>query len=200
MTRFLISFLIANIIGVFFLWLASRGLPLQEVIDYFKHADASHLALWSGVYVGVYIVCHGARIVRWYDLVRPLGEVDARLVHRVCVVGFTAILLLPLRLGELVRPYLLSRRTPFSMTAVLGTAVVERVIDGLIITGLLFVTLATYEGTQATEFAYATGGLSALIFLGALGQDVDAGAGKPGRRGGLGGAGQQARGHARRVY
>ena len=168
MTRFIVSFLIANVIGAIFLYLAWSGLPTDEVEQYFEQASTTHLLTWCAIYVGVYIICHGARIVRWYDLVRPLGEVDGKLVHRVCVVGFTAILLLPLRLGELVRPYLLSRRTPFSMSAVLGTAVVERVIDGLIITGLLFVTLATYSGEQSTAFAYTTGALSAGIFSGAL--------------------------------
>lgn len=168
MSRFLISFLVANLIGGFFLWLTARELPVGELRAWAAGSDPWHLARWSLAFVGVYIVCHGARIVRWYELVRPLGPVEPRVVSRVCAVGFAAIMLLPLRLGELVRPYLLSRRTDFKVSAVLGTAVVERVIDGLIMTGLLFVTLATYSGDRATGFAYTTGAVSAAIFLGAL--------------------------------
>ncbi len=168
-TKFIISFVLANLIGVFFLWLTARELPLGEIKQGLARLDASHLALWALVFVGCYVVCHGARIIRWYDLVKPLDEsIKPGVVHRVCLVGFTAILLLPLRLGELIRPYLLSRRTSLSMSAVLGTAVVERVIDGLVMTGLLFVTLATYRGEASTSFAYATGGISAAVFVGAL--------------------------------
>lgn len=167
--KFVVSFVLANGIGAFFLWLTARELPLDQIEEGLKRLEGAHLALWSAVFVAVYIVCHGARIVRWYDLVRPLDEtIEPMKVHRVCLVGFTAILLLPLRLGELIRPYLLSRRSSLGMSALLGTAVVERVIDGLVMTGLLFLTLATYQGGGSTGFAYTVGAISAAVFLGAL--------------------------------
>jgi glycosyltransferase 2 family protein len=168
MARFLIYFFIANAIGAFFLWLTARTLPLEEIVLAFGRMDVGHLVRWSLAFVAVYIVCHGARVFRWYYLVRPLGPVEPAVVHRVCAVGFTAILLLPLRLGELVRPYLLARRSTLPMSGILGTAVVERVIDGLLITGLLFATLATYRGDRATEFAMGAGLISAAIFVPAL--------------------------------
>lgn len=167
-SRFLIYFLAANVIGGFFLWLAARELPFEEVIPYFQQADLGALGLWCGAFVLVYIVCHGARVFRWYYLVEPLGEVEPATVHRVCAVGFTAILLLPLRLGELVRPYLLSLRTKLPMSGILGTAVVERVLDGLLMTGLLFLTLFFYDGDRATAFARTTGVIAAGIFIPAL--------------------------------
>ncbi|MFU8805773.1 MAG: lysylphosphatidylglycerol synthase transmembrane domain-containing protein, partial [Bradymonadaceae bacterium] len=159
---------VANIIGAFFLWLTARTLPFGDVWAYLGQADLGHLLRWSLAFVAIYVVCHGSRVIRWYYLVRPLGPVEPGTVHRVCAVGFTAILLLPLRLGELVRPYLLARTSNLPMSGILGTAVVERVIDGLLITGLLFVTLATYRGDHATEFAMGAGILSAAIFVPAL--------------------------------
>jgi hypothetical protein len=62
---------------------------------------------------------------------------------------------------------LLSKRTGLPASAGLGTAVVERVVDGLIVTGVLFVTLSTYEGSEP-QTARALGVLSAMIFLPAL--------------------------------
>jgi uncharacterized protein (TIRG00374 family) len=169
MFRFVAYFLFASLIGGFFLWLAARDLPFETIQSFLEHADMAHLGLWAGVFVLIYAVCHWARIFRWSYLVCPLGDdVDSMTVHRVCTVGFTAIILLPLRLGELVRPYLLARRTQLPMSAVLATAVVERVIDGLLMTGLLFLTLAFYTGEQATEFATSAGVIAALIFLPAL--------------------------------
>ncbi len=168
MTRFLIYFVIANLIGGVFLWLSARSLPFDQLTGYVQGADFGHLALWSFVFLLVYVVCHVSRVVRWNDLIQPLGDVNPWHVHRVCTVGFTAILLLPLRLGELVRPYLLSRQTGLPMASVLATAVVERVIDGLLITGLLFLTLSTYSGDRATGLVASTGFISAAIFIPAL--------------------------------
>lgn len=169
MTRFVVYFIIANLIGGFFLWLVAKDLPLDAIAAYFAQADASELILASAAFVCIYAVSHIARVMRWFELVRPIEpSVDPWTVHKVCLVGLTAILLLPLRLGELVRPYLLAKQTSVKASAALGTAVVERVMDGLAMTGLLFVTLATYNGTGATTFAMTTGVISASIFSGAL--------------------------------
>lgn len=168
--RFWLSFGVANLIGLFFLWLVARELPFAQVSQYLASADLGQLALWSGAFVVVYAISHYARVVRWYELIKPLdAELVPSQVHRACLVGMTAIFLLPLRLGEFVRPYLLANKSSkLSGSALLGTAVVERVIDGLMMTGLLFVTLATYRGDQATGFAMTTGIISALVFVGAL--------------------------------
>lgn len=169
MTRFVVYFIIANLIGGFFLWLVARDLPLDAIAAYFAQADATQLLLASCAFVAIYAVSHAARVMRWFELVRPIDpSVKPWTVHKVCLVGLTAILLLPLRLGELVRPYLLAKHTPVRASAALGTAVVERVMDGLAMTGLLFITLATYEGTSATTFATTTGVISASVFSGAL--------------------------------
>ncbi len=168
MRRFWIYLGIATLIGVAFLYLTARELPWGEVDAWAQTADPSHIALWSLIYVAAYSLCHAARILRWNELVRPLGEVDSAVVHRVSVVGFAAILLLPFRLGEFVRPFLLAKRTSLSMSAVLGTVVVERVVDGLIVTGCLFLTLATYQGSASPAFAHTTGLISAAVFIPAL--------------------------------
>jgi len=166
--RVVAYFVAANVIGIFFLWLAARDLPFEQIGPYLESANLGHTLLWSVVFVGIYAVCHFARVVRWNQLVQPLGEIDSRTVHRASAVGFAAILLLPLRLGELVRPSLLARRSELQMSSLLATAVVERVIDGLFVTGLLFATLLTYDGGRATGFATTTGWIAAAIFIPAL--------------------------------
>lgn len=165
MRRFWIYFGLANIIGGVFLWLAARELPVAETWEYLRDIPPEQLFLPVAAFLGLYGVCHGARIARWYNLVEPIGDVERATVTRVCIVGFTAILLLPLRLGEFVRPYLLAKKSELSMSSVLGTAVVERVVDGLCVTGLLFATLATYGGDEATVAARGAGYVSAAIFI-----------------------------------
>lgn len=121
---------------------------------------------WTVLYALLYAATHLFRVLRWEALVQPISETTTpRVIRRVCAVGFAAILLLPFRLGELVRPYLLSQRSDVSVSAGLGTVVVERVIDGLVVTGMLFATLAVYSGAENAEFARTLAIASAAIFL-----------------------------------
>lgn len=177
--KLLLQFALSIAIAVGFLWLT---------IDHMAGDAAEHLegGLWAAMaralgsvsagslvlYVLTFLVVHVARIHRWHYLITPLGETDRRKIFRICAVGFSAIVIFPLRLGEMVRPYLLSRESPhITMSAALGTAVTERVLDGLLITGLLFVSLAVWGagegGLGAVPPALLTAGaVSAAIFCG----------------------------------
>ncbi len=163
-----LSLLLAAVIGVFFLYLAARSVSLGAVGDYLAEVDLLRLAWGAVVFIVLYALCHGARVVRWLFLVRPLGEVEPSKVYKVGAVGFTAILLLPLRLGELVRPFLMARTSKVSGAGALATVVVERVIDGLVVTGLLFAGLWTYSGEASLELARGAGMAAAAIFVPAL--------------------------------
>lgn len=163
-----VSLALAGLIGAFFLYLATRTIPIDIIGDYLSRADWARLGWATVVFVAIYSISHGARVVRWYFLIRSLGEVEPARVHRICAVGFAAILLVPLRLGELVRPFLLARNSKLSGAGVLATVVVERVIDGLIVTGVLFVGLWTYQGDASIELARGAGIVAAAIFLPAL--------------------------------
>lgn len=173
--KLLLKLVLSLAIATFFLWLCVDHLAADasETIgtslwDALKQSvsmvSIGDLALYSLIFLGV----HLARIYRWQYLVTPLGETDRKKIFRICAVGFSAIVILPLRLGEMVRPYMLARESKYlTMSAALGTAVVERVIDGLLITGLLFLSIASYSGSQPTTFATTAGLVAALIFVGA---------------------------------
>jgi hypothetical protein len=88
---------------------------------------------------------HWLRVLRWRPLLEPYATVPLRALNRVGAVGFMAVFLLPLRLGELTRPLMLAREDldhpPVRFAAGLGTIALERVLDGLLVTALLFVVL-----------------------------------------------------------
>jgi uncharacterized membrane protein YbhN (UPF0104 family) len=79
--------------------------------------------------------------------------------------GFMAILALPVRLGEFVRPYFVTRERGLRMSAALGTVAVERIVDGLLISILFFVSyLVSAEHGFSPELRVAAW-LSLLGFL-----------------------------------
>ncbi len=170
MRRFAIYFIIANLIGVFFLWLAAKELPFAKIGTFLGTYDTTRFLAWAVAFGALYAICHLARIVRWYELIVCLNEDKTPVVSKkqaasICAIGFMAILLLPLRLGEFVRPYLLSKKSGVPMSAALGTVVVERVIDGMIITGMLFITSSTYAFSEQRVFALSLSAFAAAIFF-----------------------------------
>jgi uncharacterized protein (TIRG00374 family) len=79
------------------------------------------------------VVVLWARTLRWRILLRPLGDVPLYPAWSATVIGFGAGGVLPFRLGELVRPALIARKTGMKMSAALSTIVLERLFDMLIV-------------------------------------------------------------------
>ena len=69
-------------------------------------------------YVGTLLAMTWFRSVRWRFLLRSIAEVPRSRLFVVSCMGFAAILLMPFRIGEFVRPYLL--RTPASKRGTTG--------------------------------------------------------------------------------
>lgn len=75
------------------------------------------------------------RAVRWRGLLAPVAALALPTVGASLLVGYLANNVLPARLGELVRSHHLGDRTGVSRASVLGTVVVERVVDtGVLVT------------------------------------------------------------------
>ena len=56
-------------------------------------------------------------------------------------VGFLAIASIPARIGELARPYLISKRSSIKMSSALGTILVERVLDSFTVLAIAVIVL-----------------------------------------------------------
>jgi uncharacterized protein (TIRG00374 family) len=75
------------------------------------------------------------RALRWRGLLAPVARLRRATVAASLLVGYLANNILPARLGELVRSHHLGDRTGVSRASVLGTVVVERVVDtGVLVT------------------------------------------------------------------
>jgi len=68
---------------------------------------------------------------RWELLLRPVGRIGVLRTTQAVYVGLFANEILPMRAGELVRSYLVSRWIPARFSAVIPSVVVERLFDGV---------------------------------------------------------------------
>ena len=104
--------------------------------------DFQHVRWWTlGAYLGTLVVMSYFRAVRWRYLLRSFADVPRKRVLAVSWIGFAAILLMPFRLGEIVRPYMLREKGKISMSSATGTVLAERVVDGLYLSVVLAVAL-----------------------------------------------------------
>jgi len=137
--RVLVSLLIAG--G--FVWLLARGgLPLVPSDEALRRIPAWAVAAYVAVLIPVYVL----RTYRWVYLLRPLApRMRVTRVLSIGFLGFSAIFFAPLRMGEIVRPYLLAEEGEVTFMQAAGTIFAERVIDGLLLTlfTVVSMTLAT---------------------------------------------------------
>jgi hypothetical protein len=110
--------------------------------------DFGHVQAWAfAAYVPTWLAMTWFRSVRWRFLLRAIADVPKTRLFAISCVGLCAIVLLPFRLGELVRPYLLAtgprESTKLTMTAATSSIIAERVIDGLVLSVGLAIVLVS---------------------------------------------------------
>jgi len=81
------------------------------------------------------------RAVRWRVLLAPLAPVPLGDSLASLLVGYLSNNVLPARLGEVVRSHDLGMRTRLSRAAILGTIVVERAVDTLVVISIASVAI-----------------------------------------------------------
>jgi uncharacterized protein (TIRG00374 family) len=120
-------------VSLIFIVLFLYGTNFQEIGDAF--ADANYLLAFLSL--PVYFLAAWFRTLRWKFLLRPLTNVSTVRLYPVVIIGFMANNLIPARVGEVVRAYILRERERVGMGASLGTIVVDRLFDGLTLIPLL---------------------------------------------------------------
>jgi uncharacterized protein (TIRG00374 family) len=152
----LIGALTVALLAVFF-----RSIDLREAWRAMLAADPWWIAAGLAVTVQTYVV----RAWRWQSLLQPLGRVPFRTAFRTTVVGFAASFLLPARVGEVLRPYLLAKRERLDATAAFATVIVERLLDLCTVLALFSLALLTAGvdvGRQTRMAGVAAAGVSVV--------------------------------------
>lgn len=116
------------------------GVDLANVVTAIRDADPLRLLLLLAVTGLTYVL----RAYRWQYLLHPIGKTHFRTAFRTTVIGFAANTVLPLRAGELVRPYLLARSEGLSVPAATTTILLERLLDLVTVLALFGVFLAFF--------------------------------------------------------
>jgi uncharacterized protein (TIRG00374 family) len=125
------------LISIIFVWMALRGLKLDQVWINIRSANY----WWLFPSVLVYFLAVWARSWRWGYMLRPLKKISTTRLFPVVVIGYMGNNIFPFRAGELLRSYVLRLREDVPFSASIATVIVERVFDGLVMLAFVFVAL-----------------------------------------------------------
>ena len=147
------------LISLIFLYFAFQGLSWSSVLEGFTKVSLNTPIIMIGVYCLGFIL----RAWRWKFLL-PRGISIGDSLGAV-VLGYAANNVLPARLGEIVRAQAIGKKCQISRSLALASILVERVFDGLVLTGLLYLGI---RGGAIPSWASSIGLLGLSIFGGAL--------------------------------
>lgn len=138
---------------VVFVWILRAGalpiVPGRESLQKANKAIVVFYAFW-------FFVVQASRGVRWNWLLKPFSPVPLKVAVDLTAIGNAALVLLPMRAGEFVRP-VLARRYGVSGFAAASTIGAERIIDGLCVGLILFTSVSLAPGhPTALELAGPT--------------------------------------------
>lgn len=94
--------------------------------------DTANLAWgWVAAAIALHVASYASQGLRWQLLLRPVGDIPVLKTTQAIYAGLFANEVLPLRFGELVRAYLVSRWISRDLVSVLPSVAVERLFDAI---------------------------------------------------------------------
>ena len=162
------QFWLGVVVSVLFIWLALRGLKLDEFWVAIQNADY----IWLLPGIGVYFIGVWVRAWRWHYLLGPIKKIPTKTMFPITTIGYMGNNIYPARAGEVLRAVILKRREGVPISASLATIIVERIFDGVVMLAFVFVNLP--ELAKLTGASGFVGNIQQVaiigtgVFIGAL--------------------------------
>lgn len=134
MVKRLLNITVSIIVAGLFIWLAVRGVSLDEVWQQIQQVTL----YWVPFFLTVMLGSHYLRAMRWRLLLLHEGKnIPRSTLFAGVMLGYVVNALVP-RLGEISRPVYVAKKQGISTSNVLGTIVIERIFDLFTLLILMF--------------------------------------------------------------
>jgi glycosyltransferase 2 family protein len=156
---------VSILITVAALWWTFRDTHWDEMLLSLR--SANRLVILP--YLVMLAVIHLARTLRWGNLLSGLERVRFKPLNEASAIGFMMLIILPFRLGEFARPFLIAQRTGIRRSPAMTSVVLERIVDGvavaLMLRGLMFFIAGDSDGIRRIRLG---ANLMFLVFFSGL--------------------------------
>lgn len=159
--RYLIQALAGILIGGVLLWLVFRGTHWEKVLESIRGASVPWLIGTQFCFLTIFFT----RALRWGCIVRTTGQASFRALFSATQIAYLVNHTVSGRLGELVRPFVLSRLAPLRFMTAFATVVADRVTDVIAMLSFLLLALIAFNPEGDILIPAATFGTDdALVF------------------------------------
>ncbi len=129
-------------ISLAILYLAFRSINWLKIISSLQNYDASWLL--PAVILVVFSIY--LRAVRWMLILKSVKKIDASILFESIILSHFINILLPINLGEIVKAYMVKKKSKVSMSSIFGSIAIERILSmlGFLVVGFfvfIFVSL-----------------------------------------------------------
>jgi len=139
------NFIIGFIISFIFVYLSLKGIDFSELKQSLKSANYFYLFPTLVLVLLTLLI----KSYRWGVMLGPLVKYDQKTLFVIATIGFMVAGLIPARIGEIARPYLVKQKSGVKMSSTIATVVVERIFDLLALMFLLFFIILVVPLPQA---------------------------------------------------
>lgn len=150
------SFLLSAV----FLYIAFHGIRVRDVLTEISRAS------WGWVLLLAFSLsfAHFIRAIRWKIILRSVKQ-DTSLtnLYGALMIGYGVSNIIP-RLGELSRPMLLGKWESISRTSLIGTVIMERVIDTIALSIAVLISVFIYQGDLYQSFPWLRSAMYLVAF------------------------------------
>ncbi len=135
-------------------WLFTRNIEWALLKDALWGANYWFIVPTLILTLAVYVV----RAIRWRGLLSHIKVISIINLLSVTSIGFMANNIFPARVGEVLRPFILTKKEDIKFSTSFATVIVERIFDmlGLIIFTIVVIALLPYPSSPHQALAYVS--------------------------------------------
>ena len=156
------KYIVGILISIIFLYYAFKQANLKQFIKSIEDAQYVYLIPATILVIIIFIF----RAYRWKLLISPIKNIRFAKLFSALMIGTMANNILPFRIGEIVRAFVIGRSGAVSRSASFATIVVERVIDVFTILIIATIVLFFYKIPENTlQIPLRQIGLVVFLFI-----------------------------------
>jgi len=135
-----IKLIIGICISIAGLYYAFRGIDFVQLWKIINQLDLFYGTLSLIILLTSNIV----RALRWQILAYPIDKISIKPAFSSIMIGYFGNSILPFRMGEFLRAYVLAEKTSLNVSTAFGTIVTERILDFVGLSLLILLTILVY--------------------------------------------------------
>ena len=159
-----IKLIIGICISIAGLYYAFRGIDFVQLWKIINQLDL----FYGTLSLIILLISNIIRALRWQILASPIEKISIKPVFSSIMIGYFGNSVLPFRMGEFLRAYVLAEKTSLNASTAFGTIVTERILDFVGLSLLILLTILVYPAdwiNQKIIIGVVVLSLTAFVFV-----------------------------------